>query len=427
MFAGLKHRIGRYGRHTGPQTVDVLAGLLAVALLSFSLRFWQISRFDDLVFDEVYFVKFARAYLAGVPEFDAHPPLGKYFIAAGIWISDRATPLSYRWMNAAVGSCVPLLVFGLAHTLSRHQMRSRRLTFAILSGSFVAIDGLFITESRYALINIYMVFFGVLGQYLWLLADALTSEEQRLQQSAYRLLAGVTLGCAIATKWNGLGFILTLTAYAIFQNKENFLRLIVYAVLLPSLVYSLAWIPHLWLTQENIVTLHSTLLTFHQQLSTNGHPACSKWYSWPVLFKPITYWYQDLEAQVLTVSNLGNPFLWWLSSASVLLLSVARRNARRNALSTYLLIGYVTNWLPWMLVGRCTFIYLYMPAAVFSFMTLAWLMSQWLHSPTASIRRMSWVMLGAIAIAFFYWLPLSVGSPLTPEQLRTRWWLSTWV
>jgi len=424
LFAGLKHRISRYiGRHIGPYTIGVLVGLLAVALLSFSLRFWQISRFDDLVFDEVYFVNFARAYLVGAPEFDAHPPLGKYFIAAGIWLSDRATPFRYRWMNAAVGSCVPLLVFGLAYTLGCHQTRSRRLTFAILSGSFVAIDGLFVTESRYALINIYMVFFGVLGQYLWLLAAALISKEQRLQQSVLRLLAGVALGCAIATKWNGLGFILALIAYAIFQNKNNVLSLVVYAISLPLLVYSLAWLPHLWLTKENITALHTTLFTFHQQLSTDGHPACSKWYSWPILFKPITYWYQDLGAQVLTVSNLGNPFLWWLSSASVLLLSIAKR----NAMSTYLLIGYAANWLPWIFVGRCTFIYLYMPAAVFSFMTLAWLMSQWLHSPAASTRWLGWAVLGAIAIAFFYWLALSIGSPLTPEQLKARWWLSTWV
>ncbi len=394
-----------------------------MACLSFSLRFWQISRFNDLVFDEVYFVKFARAYLAGAPIFDAHPPLGKYFIAAGIWMSGHVMPLSYRWMNAAVGGCVPLLVFGLAHTLGRYQARSRRLTFAVLSSSFVAIDGLFITESRYALINIYMVFFGVLGQYLWLRADVLALKEQRLQQSVCRLLAGAALGCAIATKWNGLGFVLTLIIYVLFQNKKNVLNSLVYVLLLPALVYSLVWTPHLRLTGENLTTLHATLFTFHQQLSTDGHPACSKWYSWPILFKPITYWYQDLGAQVLTVSNLGNPFLWWLSSASVLLLSIAKRNAP----IAYLLIGYTANWLPWMFVGRCTFIYLYMPAALFSFMALAWLMSQWLHSPTASIRRMGWVVLGAIAIAFFYWLPLSVGSPLTPEQLKMRWWLSTWV
>ncbi|MGI8936375.1 MAG: phospholipid carrier-dependent glycosyltransferase, partial [Phormidesmis sp.] len=62
-------------------------GLIAVVGLSFGLRFWQLSRFDALVFDEIYFVKFAHAYLTGVPQFDAHPPLGKYLIAAGIWLS----------------------------------------------------------------------------------------------------------------------------------------------------------------------------------------------------------------------------------------------------------------------------------------------------------------------------------------------------
>ena len=105
-------------------------GLLTVITVSVSLRFWQLSRFNALVFDEVYFAKFAQAYLAGAPKFDAHPPLGKYFIAAGIWLVESAArlltfqqqltpaigiaPLSYRWMNALVGSSIPPLVFGLS-------------------------------------------------------------------------------------------------------------------------------------------------------------------------------------------------------------------------------------------------------------------------------------------------------------------------
>ena len=312
----------------------------------------------------------------------------------------------------------------------------------------MAVDGLFVVESRYALINVYMVFFGLLGQYLWLKAEAIASrlEHTTYRQGLYRLLAGIALGSAIATKWNGLGFTLSLIIYALCQRPKHPLRLFIYSVLLPALTYSALWLPHLQLTGESLKSLHVTLLTFHQQISTSGHPACSKWYTWPVLFKPITYWYQESGEQAFTVSNLGNPLLWWLSSASAFLLSTEnilwikskwqqnRFNlselsayVRNNAVSSYLLIGYATNWLPWAVISRCTFIYLYMPAAAFSFMTLAWLMSRWLHSSDIGIRAIGGVMLCAIALAFIYWLPLSLGLPLTPENLRMRWWLSTWV
>ena len=159
-------------------------GLLFVATLSFSLRFWHLDQFNSLVFDEVYYVKFAQSYLMGVASFDAHPPLAKYLIAAGIWLSEHSfsdfstvktaavnlSPISYRWMNALVGSLVPLIVIDICWNLDARKALNKRWTFSLLAGLFVAIDGLFITESRYALINIYMVFFGLVGHCLWLRA-----------------------------------------------------------------------------------------------------------------------------------------------------------------------------------------------------------------------------------------------------------------
>lgn len=448
-------------------------GFVAIALLSFGLRFWQISRFDDLVFDETYFVKFARAYLLSQPQFDAHPPLGKYFIAAGIWLSDRTsitTPLSYRWMNALIGGCIPLVVMGIVHTLSRCSNRcsNRRKawTFGLLAGAFVAIDGLFVTESRYGLINVYMVFFGLLGHWLWLRSSLFWGQRQAFRRTLYRVLAGVALGAAIGTKWNGLGYVLGLLIWDLLVakpsegqsrlNKKALACSFVYLILIPAFTYCLIWQPHLYLTHESLGSTHIALLNFHRGLAAGGHPACSWWFTWPLLIKPIAYWYEKSGSVAYTVNNLGNPVLWWLSSAATFLLclekilgiaaairvrwnglgaaslnanSLNTNSLNTNSLSAYLLISYAANWLPWMIVERCTFIYLYMPAAVFSFMMLAWLLSEWLYSSTSSsqARTIALAMLGAIALAFFFWLPLMLGSPLTLDQLQTRWWLKTWL
>ena len=445
-------------------------GFIAIASLSFGLRFWQLSRFDSLVFDEVYFVKFARAYLTGTPQFDAHPPLGKYFIAAGIWLGDRISltpPLSYRWMNALIGSCIPLVVMGIAHALSHSSeagskaakaalaatSNQRHLTFVVLAGAFVATDGLFVTESRYALLNVYMVFFGLLGHWLWLQANLFSAPAQIdpiVRRTLCRVLAGISLGAAIATKWNGLGYIFSLLIWELLAgrrspvknkpNKNALTHSLLYLILIPTLTYCLIWLPHLYLTQESLASVHIDLFNFHRRLAAGGHPACSQWFTWPLLIKPIAYWYKESGPVAYTVSSLGNPALWWLSSASIFLLSlekILRLSLRpsaairsvENNLGTYLLISYAANWLPWMLVGRCTFIYLYMPAAVFSFMTLAWLLSEWLYSFASSqqSQTISLIMLGAIALAFLFWLPLALGSPLTPEQLQARWWLKTWI
>jgi len=452
-------------------------GLALVVGLSFGLRFWQLGRFNSLVFDEVYYVKFAQAYLAGEPVFDAHPPMGKYAIAAGIWLYQHTAwlhaaaqtimaevdlaPVSYRWMTALAGSLTPLVVMGLARSLTVSPkaispnaispnaislQAARENLFGILAGVFVAIDGLFVTESRYGLINIYVVFFGLLGHWLWVLAKG---EKYRNREGVLKGLSGVALGCAIATKWNGLGYVLTLVVWEVWQQireqsaavsihsflyaqRYNFLQGILYIGLLPLLTYSLIWAPHIQLNEDSFLSIHRTLFLFHQGLD-ESQVACSRWFTWPLLIKPIAYWYKTSGTQAYTVNNLGNPALWWTSSASVVLLgidqlSVGAMKNHQNDITGYLLIGYLANWLPWIVVSRCTYNYLHMPAAVFGFMLLAWVLSGWMRmSSSVFSRRFGFVALSAIALAFLFWLPLSLGLGLSPEQLQLRWWLPTWI
>ncbi|NJL84952.1 MAG: phospholipid carrier-dependent glycosyltransferase [Leptolyngbyaceae cyanobacterium SM1_1_3] len=150
-------------------------GLVGLFIGSAVFRFWGLARFNVLVYDEFYFAKFANYYLTSTPFLDGHPPLGKYLIALGIWLSQfnpfgysvRTTvpefgfdlpTVSYRWMNALVGSGIPVLVALLAYQLSH------RYRYALIAGLLTALDGLLLVESRYALINIYLLTFGLLGQ-----------------------------------------------------------------------------------------------------------------------------------------------------------------------------------------------------------------------------------------------------------------------
>ena len=216
-------------------------GLLSIFCFALGLRFWSLDRFATLVFDEVYFAQFAYNYLHQIPFFDNHPPLGKYCIALGLWSSqfiqgaiaaiaqglgwERGEPAvtvvegfqgltwGYRWLNAAVGALLPLLGAALAYELTQ------RRTYALIAAVLLACDGLLLVESRYALINIYIMLFGLLGQ--WLFLRSLRFQRQRdsdlepdpknNQKAGLGLLGtGILLGSAIAVKWNGLGFILGL-------------------------------------------------------------------------------------------------------------------------------------------------------------------------------------------------------------------------
>ncbi len=187
-------------------------GIVVVCLISIGLRFWGLGRFNVLVFDEFYYARFANNYLNRAQFYNSHPPLSQYLIAIGIWIGDRLpigqdstntltgslhSTFSYRWMNALFGSFIPPIVAALAYQLTQ------RFSYAFLAALLISLDGLFLVESRYALNNIFLVFFGLLGQLLVLIASKNNGDRQLL----FLLAGGISFGASIACKWNGLSFL----------------------------------------------------------------------------------------------------------------------------------------------------------------------------------------------------------------------------
>jgi dolichyl-phosphate-mannose--protein O-mannosyl transferase len=295
-------------------------GMTGIFLLSLALRFWGLSRFNALVFDEVYYAKFSNNYLTGTQFFNAHPPLSQYIIAIGIWIGSHLpfgqdtvngltgslrSTWSYRWVNALTGSFIPLVVAALAYQLNQ------RRSYAFIAALFAAADGIFLVESRYALNNVYLVILGLLGQLCFLLA----LRHQAARRWGWLALSGIFFGASACIKWNGLWFLLgaymiwvaawvmqgirsivrrraseVRSSTKLFQTPlQNLTQLNVFHILLnfaiiPALTYSLLWIPHLqmnptpgfWQAQKDI-------LVFHEKIGTGRdvHPYCSKWFSWP--------------------------------------------------------------------------------------------------------------------------------------------------
>jgi len=487
-------------------------GIIGVFLLSCSLRFWGLSRFNTLVFDEVYFAKFGNNYLTHTPFFNAHPPLSQYMIGLGIWISSHIpigrdtvnsltgsllSPWNYRWVNALIGSLIPVVVSLLTYQFSyRHR-------FALLAGFFTACDGLFLVESRYALSNVYIVIFGLLGQ--WFLLLALEKQKRWF----WLILSGVSFGASIGTKWNGLWFLcgaygLWITAWIIrwlqsldnssrvplfsylhffnhqnnssvvtiktpLQNlaKLNIWQMFSYLGIIPAVIYSLIWIPHLQLDKRyGFIEVHKQILHFHLQLGGNSpsiHPYCAAWYKWPLLTRPMAYFYETTQSihdslpvfgpplpdgtakVVYDVHAMGNPFLWWFGLAAMIFLMgmvmikitmpiiekkrlfIPKNLSLDTWIGLFLVINYGANILPWVEVTRCTFIYHYMSAVIFTFIAIAWFVDQCLLSYYRTLRIVGVTITFIIIAAFIFWMPIYLGLPISPESYRMRMWFTSWI
>ena len=459
--------------------------IIVIGLFSLSavLRFWGLSRFNTLVFDEVYFAKFANNYLTNTPFFDGHPPLGKYLIALGIWINTRfpfgdnsltneltgsmLSTFSYRWMNAFIGSLIPVVVAGIAYQLSGQR------SYAAIAGFLTAADGLFLVESRYALVNVHLVFLGLLGQWFFLLGlkrrSGYATHPRSLHKQFYLILSGACFGASAAVKWNGLGFLLGIYLIWIISgiirllhtlknrdcdsrsNRQNLwqyltgfnvIQFFIYLGIIPFFSYSLTWLPHLKLsTDYGFWKVHQKILTYHQGVGNTPdvHPYCSSWYSWPLMLRSVAYFHEKSREtkEIIDVHAMGNPCLWWLSTAAIavliwllikrLLLSANWELDRNTWMALYLVLNHAANWLPWMKVSRCLFIYHYMGAAVFGFMAIALFINQWLKSPWFQHRILGVATLSLIMLAFIYWLPIYLGLPLSPVEFKMRMWFRSWI
>jgi len=448
---------------------SAIALLFGVGLV---LRFWQLSQFNVFVFDEVYYAKFANDYWLGKPFFPSHPPLSHYLIALGMALGsllpadpDTVNTLtgslrstwSYRWLNALTGSLIPLLVAAIAYQLTQR----RRLTVIVMALS--VLDGLYLVESRYALNNIYLIFFGLLGQFCFLYY-------LNKQQPRDLMLAGVFLGCAGAVKWNGFAFLLgiyLLTAIAWVQklkssspapssSQKPVSRLLtpitqiqplpygLALVLIPLVTYCLLWIPHLvmnpdYRSLEGFFRIHRETWDYHNRIGNTPqvHPYCSPWYSWLILWRPVAYYYQNQGSNglVYDVHSMANPILLWFSTGAMVMLlgSVVWAFLKRQStsaipeLTLYIGVNYLANLLPWLKISRCTFFYHYMAAYLFSWFALALIIEPLLNAPKAFSRQVGWGVLLLITLGFIYWLPIFLGLPLTSQAFYLRMLFKSWI
>ena len=487
--------------------------ILVIFLFGASIRFWELDRFNELVFDEVYFPKFAYDYLNKDRFFHVHPPLGKLTQAAGIWIYNnlpwvddpnigtvelqKLNAHSWRWVNALFGSLLCLLVAGTVYLLTKNRL------FTVFAALFVVLDGSLIVASRYGLSNVQIVFFGFLSMFF--LIKALTATEKHRR---WLIISGILLGCTFSIKWNGLGY--SLISWCVFigatlcmmgereinkievfkkaeaapppankkknKNKKRdeqvetppkevsiatanfniFSRIKLYEYfgylfVIPFVVYSLFWIPDLNLNSRHaeygFIGMQKQIRGYHSNtIGADVHPYCSRWYTWPLMQRPISYYFKKKPVVkdgksvniVRDVHLFGNPFLYWMGIAALLwiitkwmftLLVWIRMGVVTATLPVYSIIslGFLSNFLPWVIVSRCTFFYHYQSASVFKFLALAWVTAELLKGKAIWQKALGSAIVLTVVAGFIYWIPVQLGLPIESPSYYSRMWFRSWI
>jgi dolichyl-phosphate-mannose-protein mannosyltransferase len=485
-----------------PMPTDRLAGWLlplAVTLFAGVIRFLHLSTPRALVFDEVYYAHDANNLLhVGVelnpgntgPGFIVHPPIGKWMISVGealfhghgtFLYKGAVYPVGsfgWRFSSALVGTLAVLI---LART-ARRMFRSTLL--GTVAGLLFCLDGLEFVQSRVSMLDIFLLFW-VVAAFACLVVDrddgrirlatrAGAGDPDAFLWRPWRIAAGVCLGLACATKWNGLFFVppFLLLAFAwdfgarrrVEADRpvkasvvKDTLPSIGLMVVLPALIYVASWtgwflgdaatawdhdlyVHHgqSWLAHAIAVfhgwfTYQGQIWHFHTTL-TAGHPYRSNPLGWIVLARPVAYFYNGSTHACGSTScaqevlGVGTPAIWW-ASIPALLACCWQWLRRHDWRSAAVVACFAFAWLPWFWEAhkdRTMFLFYMLPALPFMVLAITQCAGLILGPVGAGLGRRRWgaATVGAYLLVvlwnFSFLYPVLAGQTITYHQWHNR-------
>ncbi|KAI0075395.1 glycosyltransferase family 39 protein [Panus rudis PR-1116 ss-1] len=173
---------------------------------------------------------------------------------------------------------------------------------------------------------------------------------------------------------------------------------------------------------------------------TDRHTFDSRPSAWPRLRRGINFWVKDHRQIYL----LGNPMVWWLSTAAVLayasvrglLILRAKRGykdfdnskvVKYDTLCGFLFAGWALHYFPFYIMSRQLFLHHYFPALYFAILLSCGVFDLVTSTLRPRIRLQIAAVLVVIAIwNYVYLSPIAYGSPWTKEACRKAQWLKTW-
>ena len=167
------------------------------------------------------------------------------------------------------------------------------------------------------------------------------------------------------------------------------------------------------------------MYSYHSTLDAT-HPYSSTWSQWPVINRPILYYLEDAgENLKVGISAMGNPFVWWAGIPAFLYM-IYLAIAKKERTSLFLAIGYLAQYVPWMGVSRCTFIYHYFPSVPFVVLMVGYSIYKITESKP-KLKIAAFVYTAAVIGLFIAFYPVIAGYPTTVEYVKHLKWLSSWV
>ncbi|MGI5898433.1 MAG: glycosyltransferase family 39 protein [Christensenellales bacterium] len=412
---------------------------------------------NSMYFDEIYHARTAFEHIHGMQWYETtHPPLGKAFMSFCIMLLGM-NPFAWRLAGTVAGIIMLPGMYLLAKLLFK------RRDIALVAMLLMALDCMHFAQTRLATIDSFVVMF-IIWMYYFMLRYALLHSFNRMPLKKTLLpllLSGIMFGLGSASKWTGiyagagLAVILFYTLYRRYteakrMGKEgewfkNFAYTCLFCVLafviIPFGIYFASSFQYFqikdgktiadwWAAQEYMFTYHSGL--------QDSHDFESPWYEWPLMIRPMWLYKGNHDGLIATINTMGNPAVWWPGFAALVWLVVryikgfkdSSKNKEITHIGALLLIGFASQFLPWVLVTRCTFIYHYFTCVPFVILIICHFIDvKTGYGGKVDERKLKialGVYIGIAALMFAFFYPVISGMDIPVWYARLTRWLPTW-
>ena len=386
-----------------------LLALLAIAQTIFS---WRLTTPHTLVFDEVHYVPAARTLLAlSGPVNIEHPLLGKALIAAGIALFGD-TPLGWRALSTLAGTAIVGGVFAITWLMT---LRTRA---AAMAAVLTIVNFLVLVQARIAMLDGFMAAFVVLA-----VAAMGWAMRGSVAQSRWRwTLGAVLLGLAVGVKWAAVPYLgYAAIGFVMLKHGDpsrwpGLCWWSAWALLGvgAGLAYAVTFAPAFFYISEPMTL--ARLLPFQLEMYARQtqilppHAYQSTWWSWPVIGRPIWYFYEVADGAQRGIFLLGNPAVMWggLVAVAACALGWLRGREVRLGVAAALWIG---GFAVWAIIPKSLGFYYYF------FLPAIWL----------SLRDGDEAYLVAAICLFVYFYPILTAGALAGPRSFLRWaWFADW-
>lgn len=247
---------------------------------------------------------------------------------------------------------------------------------------------------------------------------------------------------------------------------------VIFFIVIPLTIYYLSYIPYFaydgGVTVEKVIRAavgnyletgelasYDGMLGYHSQQGLGmDHDYYSPWYEWPVIAEPMYYYYYShgTEDATNTIMLLGNPGVWWvclLGLAGIVGIAVYRhmrydvwKYQNPGAELRYpafhitqpwdfrycmLIVCFLVQFMPWVLVPRGTYIYHYFTSVPFIILCTAVCLDKMQERwPKKTLVLGAVILLIALAL-FIGFFPYASGITVSKHWLESMQWFDRWI